>query len=65
MEIGNEPITTQEQYEVIAYRLEHLKDAEPDTPEAEELKRLTRLLVNYIVRGLKKPQKQAYVGSIR
>lgn len=43
----SEPITTQEEYEAVASRLEELKDAAPGTGEARELKQLTRLIVAF------------------
>lgn len=45
MKIEHNPIRTQEQYEAVVSRMEQLKDAEAGTPEAEELKLLTRLIV--------------------
>lgn len=39
-------IATQEQFEAVAARIEQLKDAEPNSEEAKELKRLTRLIRN-------------------
>lgn len=40
-------ITTQAQYHAVSSRIEQIKDAEPDTPEAMELKLLTKLIVEY------------------
>lgn len=40
-------IKTQGQYQAVAARIEQLKDAEPGTNEAKELKLLMRLLVEF------------------
>lgn len=40
-------ITSQEQYEAIAVRIEELVNAAPNTEEAKELKRLTRLIAEF------------------
>lgn len=40
-------ITTQVQYHAVASRIEQLKDAEPGSDAAKELKVLTRLLVEF------------------
>lgn len=44
------PIVTQWQYDFVAKRIEQLKDAEPNTPEALELKLLTEMIVEYKMR---------------
>lgn len=41
------PIKTQWQYDVVAKRMEQLTDADPYTPEADELKILTEMIVEY------------------
>ncbi|GAB3536153.1 hypothetical protein GCM10027443_26030 [Pontibacter brevis] len=43
----HKPITTQDEYNTIAFRIELLKDGEAGSDEAEELKLLTRLIVEY------------------
>ena len=40
-------ITTQEQYNTVAARIEQLKDVSADTEEAKELKQLTKLIVDF------------------
>lgn len=49
----HKPIKSQEQYEVVAARMEQLKDAEAGTPEAKELKLLAKLIVDF---ELKRPE---------
>ena len=47
MNAEHTPITTQEQYDAVASRLEELKDAPAGSEEAEELKLLTKLIVDF------------------
>ncbi|WP_347160350.1 hypothetical protein [Pontibacter chitinilyticus] len=44
------PIDTQRQYEFVARRIEQLQHAAPHAPEADELKILTELIVDYELR---------------
>ncbi|MCC9138672.1 hypothetical protein ACFSKU_18385 [Pontibacter silvestris] len=44
------PIKTQWQYDFVAKRIEQLKDTDPYTPEAEELRLLTEMVVEYVMR---------------
>lgn len=41
------PIKTDWQYRMVAERIEQLQDADPYTPEADELRLLTELIVDY------------------
>lgn len=43
----HKPITTQDEYDAVASRIEQLKDAAVGSEEAEELKLLTKLIVVY------------------
>lgn len=43
----HKPITAQDEYDKIASRIEQLKDGEAGSEEAEELKLLTKLIVEY------------------
>lgn len=45
MKIQHKPITNQEQYDVVANRMEQLIDADPNSEGSKELKLLTRLIV--------------------
>lgn len=47
MEIKHRPITTQGQYDIVASRIEQLKDAAAGSEEAKELKLLTSLIVEF------------------
>ena len=40
-------INNEEEYEEVTHRIEQLKDAEPGTDEAKELKALIKLLIDY------------------
>lgn len=50
------PITTQDEYDKIASRIEQLKDGDAGSEEAEELKLLTKLIVEY--ESKRQPPKQ-------
>ena len=43
----HKPIKTQDEYDAVASRIEQLKDGEAGSEEAEELKLLTKLIVEY------------------
>ncbi|WP_162052692.1 hypothetical protein [Pontibacter pamirensis] len=43
----HKPITTQDKYDKVAARIEQLKDGEAGSEEAEEMKLLTKLIVEY------------------
>ncbi|MFD3000452.1 hypothetical protein ACFS7Z_08785 [Pontibacter toksunensis] len=43
----HKPITTQAEYDKVASRIEQLKDGDPGSEEAEELKLLTKLIVAF------------------
>ncbi|WP_181885062.1 hypothetical protein [Pontibacter diazotrophicus] len=43
----HKPITTQDEYDKVAARIEQLKDGDAGSEEAEELKLLTKLIIAY------------------
>ena len=45
--MDKEYITSKEEYEEVAKRIEELADSKPGTPEAIELKRLTKAVVAF------------------
>ena len=47
MKAEHTPITTQEQYNAVAARIEQLKDARAGSEEAKELKKLTKMIVDF------------------
>jgi hypothetical protein len=51
MKVKSKPITTQEQFQQVATRIEQLKDATPNSGQAFELKLLTNLLIDYLKRS--------------
>jgi hypothetical protein len=52
----HEAITTQEQYDEVASRIEELKDVAPGSEEAKELKLLTKLIVQFESKRYQPPQ---------
>lgn len=59
-------IKTLKQYDTVAARMERLKDAEVGTPEAAELKLLTKLVVEYESNRLCRMKlSKAYLGKSR
>jgi hypothetical protein len=48
----HKPITCQDQYMKVAYRIEQLKNAEPATAEAIEYRLMTKLIVEYEIERL-------------
>lgn len=47
MKTEHTSITTQEQYDTVATRIEQLKDVSAGSEEAKELKQLTKLIVDF------------------
>lgn len=47
MKTEHTSITTQQQYDTVASRIEQLKDASAGSEEAKELKLLTKLIVDF------------------